>query len=225
MIKVIAIDLDDTLVDTSGLLVPNAARAACEAMRKAGLNADLKDCLQWRAELAPNHSHKDIFRLIAEKAGARDPALLGDIGSDVFYNPPIPSPLPLLAGADDVLRELQSRVRLYLVTSGAPETQWKKVRAANLDGRFEGLYVVDKFKGESKETAFQKILSRAGISSAEFLSVGNRLREEIRCAKKLGGHTCYFEYGEHLGETPESPHDHPDFRVSSWEGFLKECRL
>lgn len=225
MIKAIAIDLDDTLVDTSGLLVPAAASTACQAMIEAGLQANIEDCLKWRAALAPNHSHKEIFRLIAEKAGAADPVTLGDVGSKLFYNPPIPSPLPLLAGADDVLNALTGRARLFLVTSGAPETQWKKIRAARLEPRFEGLFVVDKFKSESKETAFRKILEITKAQPSEFLSVGNRLREEIRHAKKLGGRTCYFEYGEHLGETPEGDHDIPDHRVRGWAEFLSECRL
>lgn len=225
MIEAVAIDLDDTLIDTSGLLVPEAAMTACRGMIASGLNIPLEKALEWRAELAPDHSHKEIFRLIAERAGAANAAALGEIGSKLFYNPPVPTPLPLLPGADAILDELGKKARLFLVTSGAPETQWKKIRAAGLARRFERIYVVDKFKGESKETAFALILKHAAIPAANLLSVGNRLREEIRCAKKLGARTCYFEYGEHLGETPDGPHDVPDHRIKTWTEFRGECRL
>lgn len=44
-IKCIAFDLDDTLVDTSQLLVPLAARQACEAMINNGVKGDIDTCL------------------------------------------------------------------------------------------------------------------------------------------------------------------------------------
>lgn len=225
MIRAIAFDMDDTLIDTSGLLVPHAARGACRAMTDAGLKVSFEKCLEWRAELAPDHSHRDIFRLIADRAGAADPAGLGDIGAHIFYNPPLPEKMDLLPGADDVLRALAGRMTLFLVTSGVRETQWKKIRAAGLEGRFERIFVVEKFQNESKETAFHRILNGWNLRPEELLSVGNRLREEIRHAKKLGARTCYFEYGEHIGETPAQPEDIPDHRVGSWREFLAECRL
>lgn len=233
MIQAIAIDLDDTLIDTSGLLVPTAARLACEAMKKAGLACSFEDCMRWRAELAPDHSHKEIFHLIARRAGATEPALPGAVGADFlgavgareFYNPAIPTPLPLLPDADETLKALEGKYLLFLVTSGVPETQWKKIRAAGLEARFQGIFVVDKFNGEHKGDAFQQILDVWKLEPASLLSVGNRLREEIRHAKRLGARTCYFEYGEHVGETPEKPEDNPDVRIKAWKELRTACRL
>lgn len=225
MIRAVAFDLDDTLIDTSGLLVPQAAQSACEAMTDAGLDCSLAECLTWRAELAPNHSHRDIFRMVAERAGASDPARLGDVGSRVFYNPPLPERLELLPGAEEVLNDLATRMPIFLVTSGVGDTQRKKIRAAGLEDRFHRIFLIEKFKDESKETAFRRILSDLKISPSSLLSVGNRLREEIRHAKKVGARTCYFEHGEHLGETPEGPFDIPDHRIRSWREFRTECRL
>lgn len=226
MIRALAIDLDDTLVDTSGLLVPLAAERSCQAMKEAGLACTLDECLSWRAELAPNHSHREIFQLIARRAGHADDQKLGDVGSQIFYNhPAIPEPLALLPDADATLTALAEKYLLFLVTSGAPDTQWKKIRAACLENRFQGIFVVDKFNGQHKGEAFAKILELWKLEPAALLSVGNRLREEIRHAKRVGAQTCYFEYGEHVGETPEVPEDHPDFRIFSWKELRTACRL
>lgn len=226
VIKAIAFDLDDTLINTSGLLVPEAAVQACKAMQAAGLTCTLQECLDWRAALAPHHSHREIFNMIAQRAGAANIEELGDVGSRHFYNPPnIPDPLELLEGALDVLNHLRGKYLYFLVTSGAPETQWRKIHATRLKDRFDGIFIVDKFKGENKGTYFQTILQQWSLQPAELLSVGNRLREEIRHAKKRGCQTCYFEHGEHVGEIAEQPEDIADFRVKNWSQFIEACKL
>src|SRR5690606_36400063 len=69
----LAFDLDDTLLDTSSILIPSAAKKACEAMLAAGLQCELSECLQMRQELAVLHSHTEIFSRIMIRYGARDP--------------------------------------------------------------------------------------------------------------------------------------------------------
>ncbi|MBX2987681.1 MAG: HAD hydrolase-like protein [Bdellovibrionaceae bacterium] len=225
MIRAIAFDLDDTLLDTTGLLLPAAARRACEVMRDKGLNCSLETCLQWRAELSTRFSHKEIFRKIAERAGHGENSSLGEAGMRSFYHSPIPDSLPLLEGADEVLKSVHGRYKMFLVTSGETETQWNKVRATGLTARFQEIFVVDKMRSENKRDVFHRILRQENLRPDELLSVGNRLAEEIRQAKELGARTCYFEYGEHVGERIEKAEDKPDFTVRAWKDFLRTCRL
>lgn len=227
MIKAIAIDLDDTLIDTSGQLVPLASRKACAEMISQGLACSLADCVAWRTQLAVEHTHRELFTLIARKFGPQEQAeTLGRAGAQVFYNhTDIPDPLALLPDADEVLTQLSAQARLFLVTAGAENTQRRKIAAARLEKRFEKIYIIDKFKNQSKQTAFEDILANLQIQPEELLSVGNRLKEEIRLAKILGAQTCYFEFGEHVGESAEQPEDHPDFRVQHWRDFVTACRL
>src|SRR5437868_2600280 len=98
-IRCLAFDLDDTLLDTSGLLVPAAARQACEAMKKLGLNCSTEECLRWREKLAKEMSHREIFLEIARKYNHGNIDSMAAKGIEKFYNPEIPSALPLLPGA------------------------------------------------------------------------------------------------------------------------------
>lgn len=226
MIRAIAIDLDDTLLDTSGLLVPAASRNACHEMIRLGLQCSLEECLQAREELALHHSHREIFPLIAKKYHAPDQAAAAQAGIFQFYHHPnLPARLPLMEGADEVLTTLAGRYRLYLVTAGIPEAQMRKIQAAGLHERFVEIFTVDNFKGARKKAAFESILVRENLHPSQLLSIGNRLREEIRQAKECGAQTCYFEYGEHVGEIAQKPEDKPDFIIRHWKDFIPTCRL
>lgn len=225
MIQAIAFDLDDTLLDTSGLLVPAASRRACEALIEQGVPCPLEDCLRLRAEMAPHHSHRDIFRLIAERYGVSDQGAASAEAVQRFYNHPLPEKLPLMPGAEEVLAQLEGRYALYLVTSGNPQTQMGKIKATGLLSRFRHCYTVDAFAGGTKREAFEDILARERIPGHALLSLGNRLCQEIRQTKQVGGFTCYFEYGEHVGEKPERPEDHPDWTIHHLHEFIPTCQL
>ena len=229
-IKAIAFDLDDTLIDTSGLLVPQASKKSCKEMLAHGLQCDLESCLSDRARMAPTHSHKEIFKIIANTYSPKEFSeekrqTIAQVGIEHFYNPEIPTQIPLMNGASEVLQELSSRYALYVVTSGSPETQKKKLWATGAQNAFKRHYFVDGFKGEIKQKAFEDILHREKIQPHELLSIGNRLSQEIRQAKKIGAMTCYFEYGEHVGEPRLSPHDHPDYTIHTFSEFIPTCKL
>ena len=224
-IKCLAFDLDDTLLDTSGLLLPMASLQACETMVAQGLQCSTEECMQWRAKLAKEMSHREIFLEIARRFNSGDIQPLARAGIESFYNPEIPKNLPLLPFALDNLKTLAAQYTLFLVTSGAPTTQNKKVDAAGLRSFFKKIYTLDGFKGEKKRSAFEDIIASEKINSSELLSIGNRLFEEIRQAKQLGGQTCYFKYGEHVGEIPQVPEDHADFTVLSHRELISTCQL
>lgn len=221
----IAFDLDDTLLDTSGLLVPAAAKTACEAMIAAGLQCDLQTCLSEREVLAAQLSHTDIFHQIATKHGCTQPGKAVHDALEAFYNPVVPPTLPLLPEALNNLESLKENYSLYLVTMGSYKTQAQKVRSLGIEKYFEKVFILNGFIGERKQTAFQKILTSKNIKPTELLSVGNRLSSEIRDAKILGSETCYFAYGEHVGEKPQVAEDHPDYTIYHHEELIRVCGL
>lgn len=224
--KALAFDLDDTLIDTSGLLVPLASRAAYVAMTNKGLKMSYEIFDQQRKEKAIRMTHKQIFFEIAESQG--DNSLVADMaeaGIHTFYHPPLPPSLPLLAGAAENLRFLKDRYTLFLVTSGAISTQKEKVKRAGLESHFQSCIFVDGFKKERKRDAFLEILRQTGCKAHELLSIGNRLSQEIHDAKEVGAKTCYFEYGEHVGEQPRNQFEIPDFKIHTHHELVSACRL
>lgn len=223
--KSIAFDLDDTLLDTSGLLVPMAARRACEAMIAAGLRCEISECLQVRQDLASSFSHTEIFTQIVNRYGTNQQGKAIHDALEEFYNPHIPETLPALPGSLENIEKLKLRYNLFLVTVGSPETQAKKIKAMGIADHFKKIYILNGFIGEQKDTAFRHILTSENHPPQELLSIGNRLSSEIRDGKRVGATTCYFAYGEHIGEKPQYPEDHPDFTVSHHKDLIPTCGL
>src|SRR5690606_7772995 len=139
-----------------------------------------------RKKLATEMSHREIFLEIAKKYNQENVQSLAAAGIDRFYNPEIPTHLPLLPGAVENLEKLAANYSLFLVTSGSHRTQQKKITATGISQFFKKIYTLDGFKGEKKRLAFEDIIQNEKIQPEQLLSVGNRLYEEIRQAKQLG---------------------------------------
>ncbi|MBC7372265.1 MAG: HAD hydrolase-like protein [Bdellovibrionaceae bacterium] len=224
-IKCIAFDLDDTLLDTSQLLVPLAARRSCEAMLSAGVNSDIDTCLQWRAGLAAEKTHSEIFEGFIQKFGTSQPELALHSALKAFYNPEVPARLPLMDGAEENLKLLSAKYTLFLVTSGEPAAQSKKIAALGIEKYFRKIYLINNFLKQTKQFAFTEIIATQSIMPAELLSIGNRLSQEIRYAKLCGARTCYFCHGEHVGEVPSLREDYPDVTIYKHAELMKACAL
>jgi len=207
------------------LLVPRAARRACEAMMENGVRGDIDTCLAWRANKAAEMTHQQIFQGFIDNYGSKTPDLALQAAMKAFYNPEVPERLPMMEGALENLKSLSQKYVLFLVTSGEPDAQMKKIKALQIEPYFRKVYLVNNFKNEIKREAFADILKTEGIQPEELLSVGNRLSQEIRYAKICGARTCYFCHGEHVGETPEQREDYPDFTIYKHTELIKACGL
>lgn len=223
--KSIAFDLDDTLLDTSGILVPAASRRACEAMLAAGLQCSLDECLQMRHDMASQQSHTEIFTRIVKRFGTSQPEKAVEGALQEFYNPAVPATLPLMPGALENLEYLKKDYQLFLVTMGSKTSQEQKIKALGIAHHFQKIYILNGFIGEKKDLAFRDILASQQHAPHELISIGNRLSSEIRDGKRLGADTCYFAYGEHVGEIPQYPEDHPDFTITQHKDLIPVCGL
>ena len=90
---------------------------------------------------------------------------------------------------------------------------------------FKKIYIIPSDQLTDKKAAFLDIIKTENIKPAEFLSIGNRLSNEIRFAKEVGGQTCYLEYGEHAHEQPQNDFEKPDFKIYSLKELLAKCPL
>lgn len=222
-------DLDDTLIDTTHLIVPLAAKRSCEALIAGGVKASLEELLKRRQKLAVGLSHSKIFPKLAEEFGFHNNPSESEkktaiqMAIDHFYNPSVPSPLPLIEGAREVLEALRSRFPLYLVTAGLESAQNSKIDQASLRSFFKDCFIISTVTEKSKTPAFKKILDVEKCRPEEALSIGNRLSSEIADAKRLGMKTCHFQFGEHAEETPQKPEEVPDYVIHSLKEILKIC--
>ena len=221
-------DLDDTILDTTGVLIPQASAEACAAMIEAGLKADVASCVRVRTELAKSGVRNDVFSEVARHFGVKPSAQEADvarIGSARFYNRKVDPSITLIPAAREMLRDLQSRYGLHLVTAGDTATQKAKINALKLHELFDTISVVDTHDGTRKGDAFLSIQNKTGAKPEAYLSIGNRLDAEIADAKKLHWMTCWVRYGEHSGDHPRNEFEKPDFNIESIEELIAACRL
>ncbi len=229
----IVFDLDDTLLDTSRLLIPVASREALEKMISEGLGADLPQALNAWSELTrspdrrPDHNRRrqDIFTQLADRFGASDAARVARLGSEAFYNRKVESHITLFPGAREMIDSLRKKYSLHLVTAGNSTTQKDKIEILNLGPLFESLSTVDSARGQTKGLAFMQIAKNGGGRANQYLSVGNRIDIDILEAKQIGWDTCWVKYGEHASLLPLQASEQPDYTVDNVVEIVDKCQL
>lgn len=136
----------------------------------------------------------------------------------------IQEPLPLMKGALENLNHLKTKYRLILLTQGHIESQNHKVNSTGIRSFFSDVWIVDPQTSDTKLTYFSR-LAESLPKDEQFLSIGNRLSTDIREAKRVGGLTCWFRYGEHQNESIESVLDRADFQVETHAQLISICKL
>lgn len=221
----IAFDLDDTLLDTTGLLVPQASQDAFQILIDAGLRLDLKACEQQRLALIRSISHKDVFKKLAHEHGTPATQAAVELANKAFYHPRLPAKLDMLPGALENLNILREKYNLYLVTAGFQDAQAAKVKSLGISHYFKKIFVVNSLIAEKKFTAFKMILNDENIKPNELLCIGNSLSSEIKDARQIGAWACYFEFGEDRGAVPTEPEYQPHFHIKSHQELIAACQL
>lgn len=224
MIKVIAFDLDDTLLDTSGLLAPKFALATFQFMVQNGLKLSVEECEEIRKELVKTVSHREVFEKLAHEHGTKEtidnlPEII-----DHFYNPTLPDQLPLMPGARENIDYLKNKYVLYLVTAGAKTSQLSKAFAMGIVKDFKKVIVVNSLIKHRKTDAFLQILKDEQIQPNELLCVGNSLVSEIVDAINIGAIACHFDHGESRGSV-ENLSRKPHFYIKNHAELIKTCGL
>jgi len=160
-------DLDDTLIDTHGVLLPDALRRVAEAV---GVDVARLDARGKRIEevLAPLGDVDPERRAAAARA---------------WYSPEVP-PLKPLPGARALLASLRGRVRLHLVTRGDPARQTRKIERSGLRAFFDEVVIRAIEQPGSKRDDFERLF--AGLDRARCAVVGDDDRDELRHAAAMG---------------------------------------
>lgn len=225
MIRAIAFDLDDTLLDTSGILVPEATRHSFQILIDNGLILTPEQCEQQRLQLIRSVSHKDVFAILAKKFGSEKTESVVPAAIRAFYEPQLPDSLPLLPGARENIDYLKSKYLLFVVTAGSEKTQQNKAKALGIHKDFQKIYVINSLLKERKQNAFMDIINSSQIKSDQLLCIGNSLTSEIADALKIGAKACFFEFGEDRGSISQILSQQPDYHIHHHHELIAACRL
>ncbi len=199
--EAVLLDLDDTILDTSGQM-DEVWRWVCEtfARRLNGVGGDeLFDALQehrrwfWsdperhrRGRLQPGMAPIQTSIGALQRVGVDDSSMAEEMAS-AFTLRRINTIKPV-PGAIETLKHLRERnIRLALVTNGGSEVQRTKIERAGLDAFFDYILIEGEFGvGKPDPSVYSHVLEQIGATPEEAWMVGDDLEWEVAAPQKLG---------------------------------------
>jgi len=208
-IDAIVFDLDDTLVDTTGLLIEPADLDAAQAMIGAGLEGRLEDVVLERRKARVADPPVDVDAAVAAAFGS-DSAAVVQAGRTAFFQRTVRA-LDPVEDAHPTLMALSDR-RLFLMTQGHPDTQRAKVALTRLGRHFEQVVVVD-HDTENKLDALRALMAERALTPEATLVVGDRIDAEIEAGRRVGTWTVRVDHGEGRRLRTRSRFQQPHYTV------------
>jgi putative hydrolase of the HAD superfamily len=208
----IIFDLDDTLIDTSGSIVPFRLDFALQRMIKAGLSIlDFDQALsRLKAMDETAHSTKEALGEFLEIQGASSGFL--EIGCKAVYDhhefsfPVLPT-----EAAPDALLDLYKKHTLAIVSIGTKEIQFEKMKKAGIDTSLFSRIIIcqDPFKKQS----YHDLMEDLGVTAQNVIVVGDRIKRDLAPAKALGCKTVHMKWGRGLHQKGDK--EEIDFSITS----------
>ncbi|MCE9634793.1 MAG: HAD family hydrolase [Planctomycetes bacterium] len=178
----IVLDLDDTLYDTSGKLLPAADLRAVETLCASGLRLTADAALA-EVRALRERSVTDAFRALAAAHGLPDAA--GAAADDAFFRYTVPE----MALDDDVaaaLDELHTLAPLALLTMGDPSTQRAKSARLGLTRWFCVEEFVAGGAAGGKSDALARLVAGRDWAPSRTVFAGDRPDSDVRAANRVG---------------------------------------
>jgi putative hydrolase of the HAD superfamily len=195
MIKAIAFDLDNTLIDFMRMK-RLSCEAAMDAMIKAGLRIEKKRGMKILFELYHEYGleHQKIFQVFMKKVHGRID--YGIMASGIVAYRRVKE--GLLYPYPNVVSTLKALKKYKLVIlSDAPRIQaWIRLAAMDLQEMFDLVVTFDdtKVKKPNKK-GFLYVLKKLRLRPDECVMVGDSLKRDVAPAKQIGFKTVFAKYG------------------------------
>ena len=116
-----------------------------------------------------------------------------------------------MPGAEELLRELAPRHKLYLASNGVESVQRSRIASAGIEPYFQDIFISECLGANKPQRAFfQAAFARIpGFDPARALMVGDSLTSDIRGGVNAGIRTCWFNYEKKPGRDDIRP----DFEI------------
>ncbi len=194
----IIFDLDDTLIDSSGSIIPIKLKAALQAMVQAGLKVSSVDkSFQVLMDINSNSPNgKETLRTFLESI--RADARFLEIGVKEYYGATETSfPVSPLPQAMETLRELHGSHDLVIVSTGDEKQQQRKLKKANIDpALFQAIIVC---AGYNKKNHYRNLMKEFNYNAQDILVCGDKFETDLLPAKELGMRTVNILWGRSSG--------------------------
>jgi len=194
-------DFDDTLVESYAEFLA-AEQEFLTALAALGVGGDGREVVEWlhaqdianveqRGYLAPDcfpRALHQTYVYFSRQCGLEPRAEIGAelerIGWRIFDRKP-----RIVEGAEDLLRWLQGRARLFLLTQGDPAIQQRRIGESGLAGYFRECVILRKKTPE----AYRQVLADWRIDPARSWMLGDSLKSDIAPALQAGLNAAYLQ--------------------------------
>ena len=210
--KAIIFDLDDTLYDCTGSLLEASRKRAARAMVNAGLPSTEEEVYLLQKELSEKHGpYYPVFNEISNKFNMGHELVRSALKA---YNSNEVTDIQLFPDVVPTLKKLaQEKYKLFLLTTGIYERQYKKIELLNLKSYFDEIIINDQEVGLLMEDSFEAIVRKYSLSPQNVVVVGDRVRGELRIAKSKGMVTVQMLHGRFKNETAYDSSNKPDYKI------------
>lgn len=210
--QAVVFDLDDTLYPESDYVLSGFCAVSRWGARKLGIpQQDSFDVLK---DLFQSGIRGNTFNLWLAHFGIQiDEPLIKSVVE--AYRSHKPKGLHLYEDARQVLRFLDGRVRLGIVTDGYLQVQQKKYQALGLSGSFDAVVFTDELGRDNWKPSvkpFQHVCQKLSVEPAATIYLGDNPLKDFLGAKQIGMYTIQvnrgnLEYSNCLAPTPDhAPH-------------------
>ncbi len=210
--KAIIFDLDDTLYDCTGSLLEASRKRAARAMVNAGLPCTEEEAYLLQKKLSEEHGpYCPVFNEISNKFNMGHELVRSALKA---YNSNEVTDIQLFPDVVPTLKKLaQDKYKLFLLTTGIYERQYKKIELLNLKPYFDEIIINDQEVGLLMEDSFEAIVRKYSLSPQNVVVVGDRVRGELRVAKSKGMVTVQMLHGRFKDETAYDSSNKPDYKI------------
>jgi len=190
----IIFDLDDTLIDTAGSILPFRRRQVLERMAEEGVAIDP----EMESLYASIDERSRTSREALQKFLGTSHHLLEESVKTLYGASNFPFPIRLTPGTNESLFLLSQEHTLSIVTYGNPLIQKKKIEKAGLDrALFSNIVVCEQpIKGPHYKTIFEN----SGEVHSDVIVCGDRVGRDLLPAKELGFTTVLMRWGRGKSE-------------------------
>ena len=215
----IAFDLDDTIIDTSGSVAPYKLRIFFKFLMRSGVQIGALDqAIRETALLDQScNSSKETVRRTLERFQALH---LYQEAIDL-YSEPLPKDfiISTTPNAKNVLYVLGQRGHiLVLVTAGKKLFQLEKLEKAGLEPSIFSKITVS--ENSKKKSHYEMLLAEFSKSPGECYAVGDRILVDLAPAHDLGWSTVHMRWGRGKIGKKENWIDHSICELSELLEFL-----
>ena len=217
MFKILLIDLDDTVFDFK----KQEHVAIRKTLRDAGLEPTEEVCARYSAIndyhwkqlekgiMTRNQVLHGRFQMLFAEMGIRaDPrqtalAYMENLGSGHYYLP----------GAEEAIRALGQKYRVFLASNGTASVQNRRIQSAGLQDLVEGIFISQDIGVNKPDKGFFDYcfahIPDFDLTAA--LMVGDSLSSDILGGQNAGLPTCWVAPGDKLCTLEKQP----DYRIES----------